>query len=288
MYAHKMRDLYGVIFAGAGFSTNSLKKNALLFDKFLIPNLTPFLGQCTQQDRTRILQDLQYLRDRETAYEIRRLVERSPVMIMQDAPQGVHSNLITIGEDLETRITAVLLSGIEADIVPICKNLPEHLSLPLPDIPELTAHQIAHEQHDVIRVATHTLPAPDESCAWQDILDFKAEQHDKLWAFRRWLHSLSTKQLTEAEIRDELDWSMNEYRKAMEIHHIKASQSFVDVFVITPLEIIENLVKFNWSKIAKGALQVRKRKIGLLEAEMKAPGRECSYVFDARKRFGTK
>jgi hypothetical protein len=74
----------------------------------------------------------------------------------------------------------------------------------------------------------------------------------------------------------------------METHHIKASQSFVDVFVISPLEIIENLVKFNWSKLAKGALSIRKRKVELLEAEMKAPGRECAYVFDARKRFGTK
>jgi hypothetical protein len=45
-------------------------------------------------------------------------------------------------------------------------------------------------------------------------------------------------------------------------------------------------VKFNWSKIANGALQVQKRKIELMEAEMRAPGRECAYVFDARKRFG--
>ncbi len=72
----------------------------------------------------------------------------------------------------------------------------------------------------------------------------------------------------------------------MTIHHLKASTSFVDVFVISPLEIIENLVKFNWSKIAKGLLSVQKRKIELLEAEMKAPGKECAYMFDARKRFG--
>jgi len=74
----------------------------------------------------------------------------------------------------------------------------------------------------------------------------------------------------------------------MAIYKIKSSQSFVDVFVISPLEIIENLVKFNWSKIARSALQVSKRKVELMEAEMKASGRECAYVFDARKRFGAK
>ena len=80
---------------------------------------------------------------------------------------------------------------------------------------------------------------------------------------------------------------LNEYSNAMRVHRIKASQSFVDVFVICPLEIIENLIKFNWSKIAKGMLSVQKRKVELLEAEMKAPGRQCAYVFDARKRFGS-
>lgn len=52
------------------------------------------------------------------------------------------------------------------------------------------------------------------------------------------------------------------------------------------IELVEDLAKFNWSKIAKGALSVRKRQVELMEAEMKAPGRECAYVFEAQKRFG--
>lgn len=61
----------------------------------------------------------------------------------------------------------------------------------------------------------------------------------------------------------------------------------MEVCVIPAIEIIEDIAKFNWSKIAKGALSVKKRQIELMEAEMKAPGRECAYVFDARKRFGS-
>jgi hypothetical protein len=138
----------------------------------------------------------------------------------------------------------------------------------------------------VLSIALKALPVPDEQCSWQDIIDFKGESRDKQWSFRRWLNSLVTKDLAIAEMQDELEWMLNEYAKAMEIHKIKASQSYVDVFVISPLEIIEHVVKFNWSKIAKGALQISKRKVELMEAEMKAPGRECAYVFDARKRFG--
>jgi len=54
------------------------------------------------------------------------------------------------------------------------------------------------------------------------------------------------------------------------------------------LEIIENLLKFNWSKLAKGVLSIKKREVEFLEAEMKTPGRECAYVFEARKRFQTR
>ena len=79
---------------------------------------------------------------------------------------------------------------------------------------------------------------------------------------------------------------MNEYSRAMQRHQIKASQSFVEVFVLSPLEIIEALVKLNFSKLARGILAVKKRKVELMEAEMKAPGRECAYIFDARESFG--
>ncbi|MGA2717297.1 MAG: hypothetical protein ABSG41_29830 [Bryobacteraceae bacterium] len=152
--------------------------------------------------------------------------------------------------------------------------------------PLLGATTQSQTPQTLLRVASKALPVPDDMCAWQDILDFKEETRDKQWGFRRFLQSLATKQHTEAEIRDEIEWMVNEYTKAMALHRIKASQSLVDVFIVSPLEIIENLVKLNWSKIAKGALTVRTRKVELMEAEMKAPGRECAYVFDARQRFG--
>jgi hypothetical protein len=34
-------------------------------------------------------------------------------------------------------------------------------------------------------------------------------------------------------------------------------------------------------------LSARSRKVELLEAEMKAPGKECAYIFDARKKFAS-
>jgi hypothetical protein len=182
-------------------------------------------------------------------------------------------------DELIRRVSQSLSTTDGLEAVPLCKA----------DLPTVLAdrdHALPSSSQTVLKIAVKKLPIPSEDCPWQDILGFKAEMREKQWGFRRFINALATKHLKEAEIHDEIEWMVNEYRKAIEIHHIKASQSFVDVFVISPLEIIENLVKFNWSKIAKGALSVRKRKVELLEAEMKAPGKECAYIYDARKRFG--
>ena len=106
------------------------------------------------------------------------------------------------------------------------------------------------------------------------------------WALQRLLRDLSLKKQTMPEIRDDIEWSLNEYTKPMKLHQLKAGDSFVEVYLIPAVEIVENLVKLNWSQIAKGALSIRKRKIELMEAERSASGREVAFIYEAQKRFG--
>jgi len=166
-------------------------------------------------------------------------------------------------------------TGIET--LPLCTN----------DLPDQLQTQAPSGLKEVAQIVISSMPIPADDVGLADVLDFRAELADKKWNLHRFIQQLASKQQTEAEVRDSIEWALHEYTQAMELHRLKTSNSFVDVFVISPLEVLENIVKFNWSKIAKGALQVRKRKVELLEAEMKAPGRECAYVFDARKRYAS-
>jgi hypothetical protein len=178
--------------------------------------------------------------------------------------------------DSYVRITSIGLAieNREIDLVPICFGEPQ-------------TNMLTNDQRQIVwGVALDRFPTPGPTSAWEDILNFRSEMHDKQWHFRRFLHSLTTKKQTEAEIIDDMEWSLNEYTKAMELHHLKAGNSFMEVYVVPVIELAEDLAKFNWSKIAKGILSVRKRHVELMEAEMKAPGRECAYVFEAQKRFG--
>jgi hypothetical protein len=46
-------------------------------------------------------------------------------------------------------------------------------------------------------------------------------------------------------------------------HRLKARNGFVEVYVIPVIQFAEDLAKFNWSKIAKGICQLRRRSLSL-------------------------
>jgi hypothetical protein len=183
-----------------------------------------------------------------------------------------------LGEDFNVRLlSAGLNMDYSLNTAPICK-------LPLPSPP--ATEPVSNQQNlQILTVVLDALITPDEGTSWADILEFKAEVADKLWDFRRFLHTLAAKQQTEAEIRDDFEWSLHEYTKAMDRFKLKRSVSFMETYIIPTVEALEN---FKPSSFLKGLVAIRKRKIELLESEATAPGRECAYVFDARKRFGNK
>lgn len=165
----------------------------------------------------------------------------------------------------------------DVDITPICCRAPQK-----------GVQDEVVSKETVLRIAFEQFPIPGPMSAWEDILEFRQEMQGKQWHFRRFLRDLAGTKQTENEIKDDLEWTLHQYSEAMKLHNLKAGNSVVEVFLIPIAEFAEDLVKINWSKIAKGVLGVSKRHVELMETEMKAPGRECAYVFEAQKRFGSR
>jgi hypothetical protein len=314
-----MQRLEGVIDRSRVPTADHLKKYSLFFDKLYLIKLRglqqfyDMLHKPRLKGLKRTKVELRYLEDRdfvapidEAAYFelIRRLVSPAPsdrYMRLVQLPTKVADGVIReklhgrryatspydrgkaadVGENLSDvyiRLFSAALAKEKSDfdIAPICCRAPEK-----------GVENEVNRKEVVLKVALNQFPTPGPMSAWHDILEFKQEMQDKQWEFRRFMNSLATKKQTEGEIRDDIEWTLNEYRKAMEIHHLKVGNSLVEVFIIPIMEFAEDLVKVNWSKIAKGVLGVSKRQVELMETEMKAPGRECAYVFEAQKRFGT-
>lgn len=118
-------------------------------------------------------------------------------------------------------LSTTLKNDPNIDAVPICQaSLPSNL---------LGADTSAGY---VLSIAVEALPLPNQTCAWQDILDFRAELRDQRLDFRHWLKTLATKPQTGGELRDELEYTVNQYQRAMTVHKLQASQSAFEAYII--------------------------------------------------------
>lgn len=292
-----MRELNGVINMGVR-DLPTLKRLALIFDKFFVRDLTYDLRLIAEWEVTAspdLVADFTFLQGRnvvvavsehptthypDTREDVIQKKVIDPVFMESMASLRVdHKKLQFAGtlftDSLIRRLCTKLNDRTDQYYTPICK-------LPLSKQPASTG-VIDPPMETVLSIALQALPTPDENCAWQDILDFKAEMHDKEWMFRRFLHTLATTKQSQAEIRDDLEWSLNEYTKEMDRFKLKRSISFIETYVIPTVEALES---FKPSSFLKSLVAIKKRKIELLENEANTKGRECAYVFDARKRFG--
>lgn len=277
-----MRELHGVVHIG--YPGIDLKHEALLFDRFHVWELQDEEFVKSPQYEA----ELDFLRLKNV------VVDAPPLQIDQFAEsleqhhlsegfatlrgleskmpaEKLHEVTFASARDLVNRyLVTQIESRPDSDIVPLCE-------VPLPE-PRNSGNIT-----EIASIALHGLPVPDQSVAWEDILSFRAESRDKQWGFRRWLHAMATKKQTEAEIRDDIEWSLNEYAKELDRFKLKRSVSFMETYVIPTVEALES---FKPSSFLKGIVSIKKRKIELLEAEGRGPGREVAYVFDARRRFG--
>jgi hypothetical protein len=292
-----MRELHGVVQVADDSALPRLKQRALIFDKlYVMPSfelIYNFSGKGTPEESQVAIHafdqqaevEIEYLKEKGLAADVpKAVVDQATNLGVDSKPDLVRPEMLQIGgsffisekddganksvADWYIRnLSAHLAATLAVDTVPICESqFPEHL----PKKPPASCEQT------VLSVAMDFLPLPSESCAWEDILAFKSELSDKLWTFRRFLSTLTTKTRTEAEIRDDLEWMVNEYSNAMKIHKIKSSMSFVEVFVLGIADVAQSLITHDWAKLTKGALSIKKRQVELLEAEMKSPGRECA------------
>jgi hypothetical protein len=293
-----MRTIHGVISLNPD-ALSVMKRHAFIFDTFYATDLDEGLSWTLTDDVAASLNaDLQFLREKKliTLLPHRKMTMKIPadyeqtMQFIESLSKEILGDVVAGSDDPTKSLYALnitndlILRGISAklnqdnefDTVPICRA-------ELPDVANHAEHSRACDL--VMRVAIEAFPSPDEDCAWQDVIDFRTECADKQWGFRRFLKTLATKHQSEAEIRDDIEWMVSEYTKAMALHNLKASKTFFETYIIPAIEVIEDLAKLNWAKLAKLGVSAKQRRIELLESEMKAPGRECAYIFEARKRF---
>lgn len=160
-------------------------------------------------------------------------------------------------------------------------------AVPVLDNPNRLLSNSKGEKDDVLQIVLRNFPIPDDSVSFEQIIEFRSDPDTrrKLLNFRRWMSKISKETLSGFEIEEEFDHLAHEYKRYMDIHKMKTTQGTLGTIVTTSIVVLENLIKIKWGDIAKQLFEVRKRKIDLMDAEFKAPGKEVAYVVKIKEKL---
>ena len=134
----------------------------------------------------------------------------------------------------------------------------------------------------VISVLIKQFPTISIKTNLEDFIAFKNDPSTvlKLARLRDWVLEISKKDYSEKEIEQKIEYLLREYSKQLEIHKLKYNVGTLETFITTTLEILENVVKLNFSKAAKTVFEIGNRDLNLLEAEQKLVGKELALIHD--------
>jgi len=192
--------------------------------------------------------------------------------------------------------TAGTADALEALCDGVCRTLCDHLATEFPvqavslSRPVDTLQEFVDEKvraANVQRVVVQKFPYPDDSTSLERLLEFRDDLDVKrmLVSLRRWASNvLATR--SEAEIAQELDYLLSEYEHHMKVQELKVKKGVWETVLTAAAETVEHAPRLRFGRLAKSLFSISSRKIDLLEAELKAPGREIAYLSRVYNTFG--
>jgi len=122
--------------------------------------------------------------------------------------------------------------------------------------------------------------------SFDDILQLRAEPEFKSGrdASRGWIRNVSSKGWSDKELRQEIHHLLHQYREYMSIQKIKYSLTTLSCLAKLPAHIAGTFIGTIPALVTTGCSLFITR-INLMEAELKAPGRELAYIDSLNKRI---
>jgi hypothetical protein len=141
------------------------------------------------------------------------------------------------------------------------------------------------ETHNALSIVIEKLPTPSPDLPFEDIVAFKrdSETQYKFAKFWHWTKKIAKGTSNRNELREEIDWLLLDYSTHLKQLTKEINSERAEVVVATPVEVLEDLVKFRWGKIVRGLFALRQKQISAHSAELKLPGSELAYITEASR-----
>ncbi len=138
----------------------------------------------------------------------------------------------------------------------------------------------------VLSVLFKKFPTITGNIELEKFIEFKRDPNTqlKLARLKEWVLEISKKNYSEKEIEQKIDYLLQEYTMQLELHKLKYNLGIIETVVTISLEVLENLVKINFSKAAKVLFDLTKQDLALLEAEQKMTGKELALIYQLNEK----
>jgi hypothetical protein len=183
-------------------------------------------------------------------------------------PDNLVRDIVQRANDILVRQTAVYVNALDEYIA----------------IPNLESYypikELKTKKQQVYNLILNNIPLPSDKNSFEEILNFKGDSDAQIsaLALRSWITDVSHSNYNIDEIEEKFLHLLNQYEKSIKLHKLKTENSIIETVVIGGAEIIENLVKLQFSNVAKLFFKHKNDNIDLMELEMKGLGNELSFI----------
>lgn len=196
-------------------------------------------------------------------------------------------------DELSHQLAAAVAAGLDAEIfrarrecirLSVLHRIDAHLVTSLGDVLSKGSDS---DKHEVVKITLDSLPIPDDSTSWEQIIEYRndPDSQSKFLSLRNWMSEVARDELTPAETEEKLEHLIDQYQQHMKLHRMKTNVGTLETIVTTSAEVLGDLVSFKWGKAVQALFALKRRKLALLEGELKSPGNQVAYIVKARETF---
>lgn len=151
--------------------------------------------------------------------------------------------------------------------------------------PELSPTHI--RETEVLQLVLKKFPLVDQDTHWEQILEFKSDSNNqlRLLELRRWIRNMSNSDLNIKIINEEIDYLLATYERELRLRKIKFTQTPLEVFIVTALDILSDTVKLKWGDAARKLFEIKKAKADYLININQLAGKELGYITEIKEKL---
>ncbi len=313
-----MREFVGVKHLIGIPDTAWIKQEALMFDRVAVPDyhvVAPMLRKGSCPNVYDYYDDLDWLLEQGIIFEPEKV---SPSEGLINNPEFQHCAKALLAHHGEfSKLPGLLEKGVEGheDAVSSAVNsfflsnyyYVRYVALLLREMKQMDAYPIftmpcgcspieetVASKKEVIEISLKSLPMPDYSTPWEQILEYRSDSNSriKFSRFRHWMNKVALAQNKPEEVEEEIQTLIDDYSQHMKVHKIKTRLDTLKAIVVaevglftggwlTGIGALPGLI----GMVATPLYAIKQRHVEVTAEELKAPGREVAYIVESNELF---